>query len=52
MLKQIAEKYFEDFSNKDIQGLSSLLNEGCILIDWDIIIEGRDLILENNSKFF
>lgn len=52
MLKEIAEKYFENFSNKNIKGLQSLLNETCLLIDWDVIIEGRNLILENNANFF
>lgn len=52
MIKKISKNYLEFFANKNIEGLSTLLHEDCILIDWDVVIQGRNLILENNKKFF
>ena len=52
MNQEIAKKYFSHFSDKNIDGLESVLSKDCMLIDWDVEIISSSLILENNHKFF
>jgi len=52
MIQEIAKEYFSHFSDKNIEGIGNLLSNDCMLIDWDVEIITKFLILENNHKFF
>lgn len=51
-MKNIALKYFQAFSNKDINSLQNIFDEGIVLRDWDIYAEGIHAVLDANSKIF
>lgn len=51
MLK-IAKKYFESWSKKNLNELSSFLHDDCVLEDWENSIDGKIEILDFNKKFF
>ena len=51
-LIEIAKKYFEFFSNKDIQNLKNLFSENIILKDWEIEANGIKSVLEANQNIF
>lgn len=50
--KEKIEKYFQTFSNQDLDGLSEMFSDNAILVDWDIKANGKDEVLEANKKIF
>ena len=40
-MKEFIKKYFEHFSNKDLEKLSDMFSEEIVLQDWNIIAEGK-----------
>ena len=44
-MKEIAEKYFENFNNHDIVGLSDLYTDDIFLKDWTTTLVGKDEVL-------
>ena len=51
-MRELVTKYFEDFSNKDLQKLSDIFSEEITLQDWDILAEGKQNVLEANKNIF
>jgi len=51
-LKQLAEKYFETFSRKDLGGLAVMFDKDVALFDWEISADGIDQVLAANKKIF
>ena len=51
-MKEIAEKYFENFNNHDIVGLSDLYTDDIVLKDWTTTLVGKDEVLSGNSNAF
>lgn len=50
--KEKLEKYFDTFSNQDLNGLSEMFADDVILADWDIRAEGKEAVLEANKNIF
>jgi hypothetical protein len=50
--KEKLEKYFETFSNQDLDGLNEMFADEVILADWDIRAEGKEAVLEANKNIF
>ena len=50
--KEKLEKYFETFSNQDLDGLNEMFAEDVILSDWDVRAEGKEAVLEANKNIF
>ena len=48
----IANKYFDFWSSKNIQGLDEIIHNDCVLIDWQTKIYGKDEIRSFNQSFF
>ncbi len=51
-MKEFIKKYFEHFSNKDLEKLSDMFSEEIVLQDWNIIAEGKKKVLEENKNIF
>ena len=51
-MRELLTKYFEDFSNKDLEKLSDIFSEEITLQDWDIHAEGKQNVLEANKNIF
>ena len=51
-MKEMIKKYFEYFSNKDIEMLKKLFSKNITLKDWEIKADGYDQVVEANMKFF
>ena len=51
-MKEIIKKYFEYFSNKDIEMLKSLFSNNVTLKDWEINVNGFDEVVQANIKIF
>ena len=51
-LVELAKKYFNYFSNKDIQNLQNLFSENVILKDWEIEAKGINEVVDANKKIF
>ena len=51
-MRELVTKYFEDFSNKDLEKLSDIFSEEITLQDWDIHAEGKQNVLEANKNIF
>jgi len=51
-LIKLAKKYFDLFSNKDIQNLKKLFAEDIILKDWEIEVKGIKEVVKANEKIF
>ena len=51
-MRELVIKYFEDFSNKDLEKLSDIFSEEITLQDWDILAEGKQNVLEANKNIF
>ena len=51
-LVELAKKYFNYFSNKDIQNLQNLFSKNVILKDWEIEAKGINEVAEANKKIF
>jgi hypothetical protein len=52
VMRELVIKYFEDFSNKDLEKLSDIFSEEITLQDWDILAEGKQNVLEANKNIF
>jgi hypothetical protein len=50
--RDLAKKYFEAFSNKDVSGLSEMFTDDCTLRDWDNRSVGKEAVVEANKKIF
>lgn len=48
----IVRNYFAAFSNKDIDGLSSMFTDDVILKDWENSAQGRAVVLAVNKDIF
>ena len=51
-MREVVTKYFENFSNKNLEKLSDLFSEEITLQDWDILAEGKRNVLEANKNIF
>lgn len=51
-MRELVTKYFEDFSNKDLEKLSDIFSDEITLQDWDILVEGKQNVLEANKNIF
>jgi ketosteroid isomerase-like protein len=52
MLLDKALEYFTTFSEKDAEGLRSMFSEDVILIDWEIMANGIDEVVDANQNIF
>lgn len=50
--KELLEKYFEVFSNKDLESLSEMFSEDVTLIDWENNASSKEEVLAVNRKIF
>ena len=48
----LSKKYFELFSNKDIERLKEMFDLNCSLQDWEINVNGKEEVLKANKKIF
>lgn len=44
--------YFDLFSNKNLNGLSSIFDEDITLVDWEISADGKESVLKANQNIF
>lgn len=51
-MKETLIKYFETFSNKDIEGLSRMFSDEVTLVDWDISETGIENVIRANKNIF
>ena len=51
-IENLCMKYFELFSNQDIEGLSELLADDICLIDWEINEIGINNVITANKNIF
>ena len=51
-LVDIALKYFETFTNKDLEGLKEMFAENISLRDWEVEAKGIKDVLNANSDIF
>lgn len=51
-MKELVIKYFEYFSNKDLEKLSDMFSVEITLQDWDILAKGKHQVLEANKNIF
>ena len=51
-LIKLAKKYFDLFSNKDVQSLKNLFSENVKLKDWEIDVSGINEVVKANEKIF
>jgi hypothetical protein len=51
-LKELTLKYFDTFSNKDVDGLKELFSKDVTLRDWDLNVGGSAYVLHENKKMF
>lgn len=52
LLKRLALKYFETFSNKDLDGLADMFADDVDLRDWNIQALGKTDVLVANKNIF
>lgn len=50
--KEKVLKYFQYFSNKDIDSLSKMFSEDIRLVDWEIAETGKEEVIKANQKIF
>ena len=50
--KEQLKKYFEVFSNKDIDTLSTLFADEVLLVDWNVFASGKEKVIEANKSIF
>jgi len=48
----LSEKYFEYFSEKNVEALSKLYSDEIVLTDWNGKWDGKENVLEENKKLF
>tara|TARA_B100000989_G_scaffold292942_1_gene269603 strand:+ start:510 stop:839 length:330 start_codon:yes stop_codon:yes gene_type:complete len=51
-LIELAKKYFDYFSKKDIQNIKNIFSEDITLKDWEIEATGINDVVEANKKIF
>jgi hypothetical protein len=51
-MNQLIKKYFEHFSNQNIQMLKKMFSKNIILKDWETKADGYDQVVEANLKIF
>jgi len=51
-MKELLKKYFECFSNKDLEKLSKMFSEEIVLQDWNILEKGKANVIGANQKIF
>jgi hypothetical protein len=51
-LKELTLKYFDTFSNKDVDGLKELFSKDITLRDWDLNVGPVAYVLHENKKMF
>jgi len=51
-LKELTLKYFNTFSNKDVDGLRELFSNDVTLRDWELNVGGSAYVLHENKKMF
>ena len=51
-MKELVIKYFEYFSNNDLDKLSDMFSVEITLQDWDILAKGKHQVLEANKNIF
>ena len=49
---EIIKRYFEAFSNKDVEALRQLFAENVKLRDWAIMAAGRNKVIDANRTIF
>ena len=49
---QIALMYFQSFCKKDTASLEVLFSDSILLTDWDVMIIGKQNVLNFNQQFF
>ena len=49
---QIALMYFQSFCKKDTASLEVLFSDSILLTDWDVMIVGKQNVLNFNQQFF
>ena len=52
MTISIANKYFDYWSSKNLEGLDEIIHSDCILEDWQTKIYGKAEIKDFNEAFF
>jgi hypothetical protein len=52
MLKILANKYFELFSNKNIKAIAEMFSEEIALHDWEINVIGKSNVLQVTKNIF
>ena len=50
--KQLATKYFEAFSRKDIAAVAGMFEHDVILSDWEISAFGKEDVVRANQRIF
>ena len=50
--KEKVLKYFQYFSNKDIDSLSKMFSEDIRLVDWEIAETGKEEVIKANQRIF
>ena len=48
----VCRDYFSAFERKDLVRLSNIYADNVSLVDWEVSVEGKDKLLEENSKLF
>ena len=51
-LKDLALKYFETFSRKDLAGLAVMFDDHVSLRDWEVSVSGKTSVLGTNKNIF
>ncbi len=51
-LIELAKKYFDYFSKKDVQNIKNIFSEDITLKDWEIEATGINDVIEANKKIF
>jgi hypothetical protein len=50
--KDIARRYFDAFSGKDLEALSGMFTEDVSLKDWEIEAKGKQSVIKANANIF
>ena len=52
MLKELAEKYFNFFNDKNIEQIADLFSKNITLCDWEIDVSGKEKVLDATKNIF
>lgn len=50
--KETLDKYFESFSNKDVDTLATMFADDVVLTDWSIFAGGKYAVVSKNQNIF